>query len=207
MFEWQLAIKGEDTWGRRTVVAETAGKAKYEHFRYMSEFWDIEFREFLKHVTCRKVGLASARSFFGNKEQYERNCEYLNIPFAYQGMRIEVAEKMGTIVGSNSCCNLDVVFGGRWHAENCHPWWETRYFAEAGNVIKDYREQQVDKDRMEKEQARQNVASFVATREYTYTVNQVVDNYLKYYKNGSYISHSMKDCVQHLVTELEVLFQ
>jgi len=32
MFEWQLAIKGEDTWGRRTVVAETAGKAKYEHF-------------------------------------------------------------------------------------------------------------------------------------------------------------------------------
>ncbi|MET3290592.1 UNVERIFIED_CONTAM: hypothetical protein ABID98_003162 [Brevibacillus sp. OAP136] len=142
MFEWALSIRDEDTWGRRTVVAETAGKAKYEHYQYMREFWDVKFQEFLKHVTCRKVGPASAKSFFGNKEQFERNCVYRNIPFAYQGMRIEVAGKMGTIVGSNNSCNLDVVFEDRWYAENCHPWWETRYFDEAGNVIKDYRGKQ-----------------------------------------------------------------
>lgn len=143
MFEWQLAIKGEETWGRWTVVAETAGKAKYKHFQYMREFWDVEFQEFLKYVTCRKVGPASAKSFFGNKEQFERNCIYRNIPFAYQGMRIEVAGKMGTIVGSNNSCNLDVVFDGRWYAENCHPWWETRYFDESGHVVKDYREKKI----------------------------------------------------------------
>lgn len=141
MFEWVLSIKGEERWGKRTVVAPTASKAKYEHYVYMKEFWDVDFKEFLNWVQCRKVGPASAKSFFGDKEQFERICERRGIQFAYQGMRIEVAGKMGTIVGGNNSCNLDVVFDGKWYAENCHPWWETRYFDDVGNVVKDYRAQ------------------------------------------------------------------
>lgn len=60
---------------------------------------------------------------------------------------------------------------------------------------------------MDRERARQNVERFIAKRDYTYTVDQVVENYLKYYKKGCYISHSMKDCVKHLKAELEVLSQ
>jgi hypothetical protein len=50
-----------------------------------------------------------------------------------------------------------------------------------------------------------NIEDFVKERGYTYTVEQMLDSYVKYYKNGWYISHSMKDCVKHLGQELELL--
>ena len=58
------------------------------------------------------------------------------------GMMVESYGELGTIVGMNSGANLDVVFANqlKWgkHKHNCHPWCETRYFDEAGRVIKDY---------------------------------------------------------------------
>jgi hypothetical protein len=59
------------------------------------------------------------------------------------GMQIEVAGDLGTIMGMNSSGNLDVVFVNQLkkgkHAHNCHPTWETRYFASTGAVIANYR--------------------------------------------------------------------
>jgi hypothetical protein len=63
------------------------------------------------------------------------------IKFAYQGMKVSVCGQMGTIVGSNQSLNLDVVFDGQYHRNNCHPWHETVYFDRKGNVVADYRKQ------------------------------------------------------------------
>jgi hypothetical protein len=62
------------------------------------------------------------KCLFNDKEQFERICKNRGITFAYQGMKIEVAGKQGTIVGGNRSCNLDVVFDGERIASNCHPW-------------------------------------------------------------------------------------
>jgi len=60
------------------------------------------------------------------------------------GMQVEVNGHLGTIKGMNSSANLDVVFANqlKWGKQkhNCHPTWQTRYFDEAGRVIKDYTE-------------------------------------------------------------------
>lgn len=58
---------------------------------------------------------------------------------------------------------------------------------------------------MNTEQARQNIELFMKKRNYTYSVESTLEFYIEYYKKGYYISHSMKDCVKHLESELEVL--
>ncbi|RIV26407.1 hypothetical protein D2Q93_04345 [Alicyclobacillaceae bacterium I2511] len=91
----------------------------------------------MPHLRVKKIGIASVRSLFGNPETFTSVCQQRNISFAYQGMRIEVSGKMGTIVGANNSSNLDVVFDGEWHVENCHPGWKTRYYDANGNVVQD----------------------------------------------------------------------
>ena len=58
---------------------------------------------------------------------------------------------------------------------------------------------------MDKETAIKNIKVFVKKRGYTYSVEEMLDSYVRYYKNGYYISYTMKDCVKHLKDELEVL--
>lgn len=64
------------------------------------------------------------------------------IDFAKIGMMVEVDGHIGTIVGMNSSCNLDVIFANQQRfgksKSNCHPTWKTRYFDKDGNVIADY---------------------------------------------------------------------
>lgn len=139
MFEFKVwsDFDGEEKYAE-TIIAETYGKAKYEYYRDLSECWDITFKDFVKHVRCKKVGLASAEALFTNPREFQRMCESRGLAdFAYQGMRVEVAGKTGTLVG-NYGMNLYVVFDGQWIRSNCHPWWETKYFDKEGNVIKDY---------------------------------------------------------------------
>jgi len=66
------------------------------------------------------------------------------IDFARLGMMVEVSGELGTIVGMNSSCNLDVVFANQLKRgkgkHNCHPTWDIAYFDKEGNVIADYRE-------------------------------------------------------------------
>lgn len=136
MFYFELWIDGDDH--RHTEIAESHGKAKYQYYEYLQDgIWEAPFGEIIPHLRCRKIGLASILHFFGNKEQFEDVCKRRNIEFAYQGMRIEVDGKMGTIVGGNSSGNLDVVFDGQWRPQNCHPGWMTKYFDKNGNVIQD----------------------------------------------------------------------
>jgi hypothetical protein len=73
-------------------------------------------------------------------EQKMKRCR--GIDFVKIGMRVEVDGEPGTIVGSNDSANLDVKFSNRLKFPaakyNCHPFYRTRYFDTAGNVVADY---------------------------------------------------------------------
>lgn len=139
MFEFKVwsDFGGEEKY-HQTILAETHGKAKYEYYRDLNECFDITFKDFVKHVRCKKVGIATAEALFTDAKDFQRMCKSRGIAdIAFQGMKVEVAGKMGTIVG-NYGMNLYVVFDGQWIRSNCHPWWETKYFDNDGNVIRDY---------------------------------------------------------------------
>lgn len=122
-----------------TVIAETPGKARYDLFRHLSDIWDMTFKDFLGMVvSCKKAWKFKVSDLFGCPNNFARVIKERGIDFAYQGMKIEVAGKMGTIVGGNDSMNLDVVFDGQHWTDNCHPWYETRYFDRKGNVVADY---------------------------------------------------------------------
>lgn len=138
---WVQKHSWDDEWCVQEVQAETPGKAKYSYWHYLQDgLWEEPFGDVVKHLRCKLVGKFKVSDLFGNTEQFARVIESRGIQFAYMGMRIEVDGQMGTIVGSNHSGNIDVCFDGKWYEENCHPWWETRYFDRKGNVIKDYRE-------------------------------------------------------------------
>lgn len=138
VFEFKLSL-GSEEYAKNRIVAETAGKAKYDYYLYLQDgIWEVDFREFLKHVNCKKVGKAGIASLFGDYSQFKRMCELRGIGFAFQGMRVSVAGRMGTIVGANSSLNLDVVFDGKWVSNNCHPHYETIYFDNYGKEVANY---------------------------------------------------------------------
>ncbi|MFF2532210.1 hypothetical protein ACFVS2_25205 [Brevibacillus sp. NPDC058079] len=140
MFEYLLWMDDGtmNGWNRKSILASTPGKAKYDYFQDLKETWsELEFKDFVKKIKCKKMGKANARCLFTNKEEFERMCKYRNIPFAYQGMKVEVDGRMGTIVG-NYGMNLLVWFEEYTRGQNCHPWWKTIYYDEKGSVIKDY---------------------------------------------------------------------
>jgi hypothetical protein len=120
-------------------IAETAGKAKYQFYQYLSDIYDWSFGDFLKWCYCKKVGIADISHLFGDHAMFESMKQSRGIPYAYQGMRVEVCGKPGVIVGSNSSLNLDVIFDGQWHAHNCHPHYETVYFDRESNIVGDFR--------------------------------------------------------------------
>jgi len=130
---------------KRRVIGETAGKAKYDLFLDLSDCFDCDFKGFLGFIeSCKKLRPFSVRDLFGDREQFEHMKQGRGIEFAYQGMKITVCGKAGTIVGGNHSMNLDVVFDRQYHRCNCHPWHETVYFDRKGNVIADYRKQAVE---------------------------------------------------------------
>jgi hypothetical protein len=60
-------------------------------------------------------------------------------------MEVDVSGKRGVIVGGNSSLNLQVLFDfeKQPYTANCHPWYETVYYDNNGNIVADYREGKV----------------------------------------------------------------
>ncbi|WP_245153941.1 hypothetical protein [Jeotgalibacillus proteolyticus] len=50
----------------------------------------------------------------------------------------------------------------------------------------------------------EKVKKFIQLRRYTYSPEEVIARYTNY-KNGEYVSHTMKDCIKNLTPELERL--
>lgn len=141
MFEfecWHENSHGEK-WALQRYIAETSAKAKAQHYNYLQDgLFEDDFFTVVRNMKCRKIGRASIMALFGDYNQFKRMCELRNIAFAFQGMRISVAGRMGTIVGSNSSLNLDVVFDGRWDINNCHPHYETIYLDNYGKEVANF---------------------------------------------------------------------
>lgn len=123
----------------KTFQAATPGKAKYKAYKYYScdgEFFD--FGDFLKDLVCRCIGKSKQSDFFSCEDQFERVKKNRSIPFAFQGMRVEVDGKPGFITGGNMSGNIDVLFDGWEHVSNCHPHWDIKYFDRKKNVVAEY---------------------------------------------------------------------
>lgn len=147
MFEFECwhEDKYGDQWCKRSYIAETPSKAKSYHYQYLQDgLWEDDFFTVVKSMKCRKIGKASINCLFGDYQKFQDIIKARGIEFAHQGMKIQVCGKMGTIVGGNNSMNLDVVFDGEWWKDNCHPWYETVYFDNAGNILADYREKAVN---------------------------------------------------------------
>jgi hypothetical protein len=125
------------------AVADTPGQAKYQCYKYFTDelSYVLGFDDFLKRMEyCHKIGGFKPSDLFGDKEMFDRMKQARGIDFAYRGMRIEVWGKMGTIVGSNSGLNLNVVMDGTCCIDNCHPWYRTKYFNRKGNMIREFKD-------------------------------------------------------------------
>lgn len=122
-------------------IVKSASKARYQF--YKKHFDDITYAECFKYIKVKTLGVANKENiiptFFGDFDKFKDVCKRRNIEFAYQGMKIDVNGKQGWIVGANSHNNLDVLFG-EYHIHNCHPTWETTYYDNNDNIIKDFKE-------------------------------------------------------------------
>ena len=134
-----------DKWIPKKYLAETPSKAKYQHadFLYNELEYGHSVFEMLRKMRVRKIGPAHIGVYFKDNETWESVKKHRNIQFAYLGMEVEVCNKKGFIVGGNSALNLDVIFNfdtSQQYISNCHPWYETVYYDNKGNVLADYRE-------------------------------------------------------------------
>ena len=116
-----------------TINATSRGVAKNK-FRQDLE-WDVAYID----IKCKTLGDVE----FHTTERFKQNAKYRGIEFAYCGMKVQLGENFGWIVGHNSSANLDVLFyKGKpsyvGHTLNCHPNWKMKYFDKQGNIIKDY---------------------------------------------------------------------
>lgn len=125
----------------QAVICKTRSAAKYQTWKslYGEDMIDTKYFEFQKFIKVKTIGDIKPSNYFGNINDFERMKEHRNIPFAYQGMVIDVAGHKGWITG-NIGFNLGVMFEGSSNPlSNCHPTWETTYYDENMNIIKDYK--------------------------------------------------------------------
>lgn len=84
-----------------TINAASRGQARSEYFRDLHEAWDC-YR--FTDVRCRKIGGPQTSS------QFIETARYRGVPELRCGARVKVGESFGTVVGSNSSANFDVLF-------------------------------------------------------------------------------------------------
>jgi len=112
---FEVWVSGREDW-KRNVNARSAGKAKSDYHRNLSESWDIDFRE----IRCRKLGRPITSA------QFVAVALYRGMPGVKCGQRVKVGNSCGVIVGHNSSANFNVLFdedspeyAGK--ILNCHP--------------------------------------------------------------------------------------
>ncbi|KFN01950.1 hypothetical protein [Bacillus clarus] len=86
---------------RKVNTAETEERAKYNYYlEFKNAFFTMSAQEFLKYVKCENLGFADITQLYGKEKHFRRVCRYRKIDFTYQGMRVQVAGRIGTIVGN-----------------------------------------------------------------------------------------------------------
>lgn len=137
---YKCSLDGEN-WTR--FVAVSRGQAKQDYLRELDYGWPT--KEIYLKIKCRVDGTFTEWLYnLPTTQAYRDFAKRRNIEFSYCGMKVNVSGKNGIIVGHNSSSNLDVFYPegeykGQTH--NCHPWWETTYYDNEGNIVKDYKKQ------------------------------------------------------------------
>ena len=92
---------GEQLAEKNTVNARTAGQAKNDYHRQVTDAWpDVPYTA----MRCRKIGAPQT------SEAFRRNAAYRGMPDVHCGQRVTVGEARGVIVGHNASANFDVLF-------------------------------------------------------------------------------------------------
>lgn len=116
------------------VQAKSRSAAKYAAYLDYDVTGGLGFKEYLKWIkSVRLVHKFRPSDLYGDVDQFERMKAARNIPFAFMGQKVVLSsqnrgEMVGTIVGANHTMNLDVVFDGTYHKENCHPHYRLTYY-------------------------------------------------------------------------------
>jgi len=105
--------------------ARSRGQAKAAFWHYL----DCDF-DYLR-IRCKVNGKIYT------SDEFLRNAEYRNIPFAYCGMKVSVNGRFGVIIGHNSSANLDILFDDGTNG-SCHPNWKMTYYKASGEIIKQF---------------------------------------------------------------------
>lgn len=124
------------------VQGKSRSAAKYAAF--LEDDSPLDFGEFLRYVeSVRLLHRFRPSDLFGNPEQFDRMKAARQIPFAYIGEPVILhslsrGDLHGVICGSNSGMNLDILFDGNTHTENCHPHYRLTYLDRQNAVIAHY---------------------------------------------------------------------
>lgn len=135
---YKIILKAYDCNGGFSLInAETAGKAKYQHYMQLDGLFDC-FKEYLHWVeSCKKLRKAKQEDYFRPTESFERTCRYRGVPLVKCGTEVALNGRHGFIIGDNDSCNFDICFeNGIW---NCHPNYELVYYSEDGSILYDFR--------------------------------------------------------------------
>lgn len=99
VFSFEVSVTGTD-W-TKVINAHTAGKAKYEYWRDVTDPWPgVPFTA----MRARKIGKPQS------SEQFHLTATYRGFPTIHCGQRVMVGKGTGVIVGSNSAANFDILF-------------------------------------------------------------------------------------------------
>ena len=135
MNTYKITLKGYET--ETLICAETAGKAKYEHYLQLDDLFQ-DFAMYLHFVeSCKCLRKAKKEDYYQKSDSFESTKNYRGVPLATYGTKVMLNGKTGFIVGDNSSCNFNVKFDDGIF--NCHPNYELVYFDGEGKVIYDFR--------------------------------------------------------------------
>jgi hypothetical protein len=113
-------------WGK-TVIAATAGRAKYHRWLDLRESWDLPITDMRSRVSERLADPETECRFESMKKSR-------GIPFAKIGMRVIGEGHEGVITGANCSANLNVL-NAAGVTMNIHPTYDVQYFAGDGSLI------------------------------------------------------------------------
>lgn len=100
VFAFTCSVVGQPDWAE-TINARSAGKARAEYWRRVSEPWpSIPFTA----IRARNVGQPHT------SDEFLRTAQYRGLPDVRCGQRVTAGRGRGVIVGNNSSANFDVLF-------------------------------------------------------------------------------------------------
>ncbi|WP_000261172.1 MFS transporter [Bacillus cereus] len=138
LYKFKLTTIFEQWPNEEYVVAETEGKARFLYWqKFRTKLLTMPMAEFMKFVKCENEGVFDIKRMYSTEQAFKKMQNFRNLHFAYMGMRVNVADMWGTIVG-NWKTNLFVLFDGEIEKHNCHPYWEIAYYDDEGNVVRNY---------------------------------------------------------------------